>query len=82
MGLYGVDCDEVLMESVRGLAQYAYDKYGHVWPYEDFLDYFISNNPHVNLTRAESIKLFDEYFTSEEAKLAKPVDGARAVLEK
>lgn len=73
MSIIAVDCDEVLIESIRSLSKYAKEKYDHSWLYEDFRDYFISNNDHIDMSAEESIVLFDEYFTSLHAEDAKPV---------
>lgn len=80
MAIIAVDCDEVLIESLRNLIDFSRDIYNHSWIYEDFRDYFISKNDHVHLTDQEAIKLFDDYFTSTFAETAPPVVGAKEKL--
>lgn len=80
MAVIAVDCDEVLIESLRNLLDFTKDIYNHNWIYEDFHDYFISRNDHVHLTDQEAIILFDDYFASPFAETAPAVQGAKEKL--
>jgi hypothetical protein len=77
-----VDCDEVLIESIRNLTEFCRVHHGIDWKYEDFLYYLISKNPHVHLTDEQAISLFDEYFASPYPRDADAVEGAYAVLQR
>jgi hypothetical protein len=81
MTIIAVDCDEVLVESVRWLTAYVKDVYWHEWLYHDIKHYMLSKNAHIQLDQEWALAIFHEFLSSPLALESKPVEGARAALE-
>ena len=73
MAIIAVDCDEVLVETMRGVVEFVKDTYGHSRLYEDFRHYMVSDNEHIDFTREQDLILFDDYFNSHYVENAQPV---------
>lgn len=74
--IIAVDCDEVLVESVQSLLTYAKKNYNYNWNYDLIKDYFLSKNTEFGISDQEALDLFDEYFSSPDAKQIIPVTWA------
>lgn len=69
-----VDCDEVLVESLQGLINYVKKYHNYNREYDQVKNYFVSKNPEFDISDQEALDIFDEYFSSTEAKDIYPVD--------
>ena len=74
--IIAVDCDEVLVESVQWLITYARKYHNYDRNYSHIKDYFLSNNDGFNISKQEALNIFDEYFSSNEAKSTTAVGWA------
>ena len=81
MAVIAVDCDEVLMDTLRSFLVYVKKHYNYDRAYEDMRHYKLAKNSHISLQPEEDVALFDEYFAHEDAKATESIVDAFHVLE-
>ncbi len=77
-----VDCDEILIETMHWVLEYANKLHGFDRKYDNIRHYMLNENETMKMERQWALDLFTAYYNNLSAKIAMPVRGAKEILQK